>query len=223
MKRILVPFSAMHTPLNVMALSAKISKERSVPVHGIFLKEPTEGLRFRYPFPNDFPLTEEKLSSEDIAAENSRLIDDKIKLFKDDVEAEGVAYKIEKDISVKQFIDEISDTDLLMTDTRADFLEEVLPHLKCPAYLVSEEELPEKVIFLYDSSDSGQYAVKTYTSFFPEWRNLPTSVVSINLNEKKEKEIEAYIKNELQPHYGNLRVQSLHGNKEKELIAFLEK
>lgn len=200
MKRILVPFSAMHTPLNVMAFAAKISKEHSVPVHGIFLKEPTEGPRFRYPFPNDFPLTEEKLSSEDIEAENNKLVDDKIKLFKDDVGAEGIAYKIEKDISVKQFIDEISDTDLLVTDARADFLEEVLPHLRCPAYLVLESELPEKVIFLYYSSDSGQHAVKMYTSFFPEWQDVPTSVVSINLNEKKEKEIEAYIKNELQPH-----------------------
>lgn len=222
MKRILIPFAATHSPVNLLAFTAKILKEHSVPVHGIFLKEPTEGSRFRYPFPNDFPLTEEKHSAEDIAVENSKLMDDKIKLFKDDCEAEGIVYKIEKDISVKQFVDETSDTDLLITDTRAVFLEEVLPHLRCPACLVAESELPRKAVLLYDGSDSGKHAVKMYTSFFPEWRNLPTSVVSINVSQKEDKEIEDYIKNELQPLYENLRVQSLHGNKEKELITFLE-
>lgn len=116
----------------------------------------------------------------------------------------------------------LPETDLMITDTRADFLEEVLPHLNCPAYLVSENELPAKAVLLYDGSDSGEHAVKMYTSFLPEWLSLPTTVVSINLNEKEHSKIESFIKNELQPHFGNLSIQSLQGNKEKELIAFLE-
>lgn len=222
MKRILIPFTVMHTPLNALAFAAKISKEQSVPIHGIFLKEAPESIGFRYPFPNDFPLTEEKLSSENIAAENSRIMDDKIKLFKDECEAEGIAYKIEKDISINQFIDETSDADLMVTDTRAVFLEDVLPHSNCPAYIVSESELPGKIVLLYDGSDSSRHAVKMYTSFYPEWLSLPTSVVSINLSEKEQKEIESFIKKGLQPQLKNFRIQSLHGNKEKELIAFLE-
>lgn len=47
MKRILIPFEVIHAPLNALACAAKISKNRSVPVYGIFLKEPTEGFGFR--------------------------------------------------------------------------------------------------------------------------------------------------------------------------------
>lgn len=221
MKRILIPCAVMHTRLNVIAFAAKISKEKSVPVHGFFLKEPAEGDSFKYPFPNDLSLAQEELSPEYIAAENSKYLDDDIKLFKDECENEGIAYQIEKDISIKQFIDALTGNDLVLTDTRPDFLETLLSNLSCPAYLVSESEKPGKVVLLYDGSDPSKQAVNKYISFFPEWLSLPTSLVSINESENKQKEIELYAKT-LQPLFSNLIIQFLQGDKEKELITFLE-
>ena len=222
MKRIITPFTASNPFLDVLTLAARVSKEHAVPVHGIFLKEPAAGNDFNYLFPNDLSFTEKKGSTEDIKAENRHLINSEIALFEDECEAEGVTYKIEIDIPLEQLIDETLDTDLVITSTKADFLEALLPHLHCPAYLVSESEVPAKIVLLYDGSDSCSHAIKMFISYFPEWKGFPTSVVSINTSKKEQKEIELYTKNELQARFENLTIQSLQGNKEKELIAFLE-
>jgi nucleotide-binding universal stress UspA family protein len=222
MQRILIPCQVTHMRLNVIAFAVSISKEKSVPVHGFFLKDEPDDNSFNYPFPNDLSLTGKEVSQEYIAAEKNQYLDDDIKLFRDECENQGISYQIETDISIKQFNSKTSANDLVLTDTRADFLETLLSNIICPAYLVKESKNPDKVVLLYDGSHSSKQAVDKYISFFTEWLCFPTVLVSINESEKKQIEIEVYVRTVLQPHFDNLTIQFLKGDKEKELITFLE-
>ena len=156
MKKILTASGAIETPWHVISFATKFAKEHSAVINGFFLSRNKEKIDSQYPFPNDLSITEE-YNVENIADDNNALIDDNIKIFKDECEAAGIYFSADKDVSVQQLIDKTLDADLLIADTKFPFLERILPHIHCPEFLPSEKELPQNIVLMYDGSASSKF------------------------------------------------------------------
>jgi len=220
MKKIVTVFYAIDTPWHVINFATWFAKEQSAVIHAVFLKADKENFNADYPFPNDLSITEPD-TAERISDSNNELIDKNILLFKEECELGRIPFSARKNLSVQQLIDETADADLMVADSRSDLLEKVLPRIHCPAFLASEDELPQKVVLMYYNSTSAKLAIEAYLSLLPQFKNLPAYLVSINPEKAGEKEMEIYIKEKLQPHFTNLILKTLHGNREQEMKNFL--
>src|SRR6476646_2666654 len=156
MKKIITLFDVANAPWHVLTFAIKIAKGDGIPVTGVFLSERGAKTFLRYPLPNNMALTEDKLSDEIISRENALLMDDNIKLFTAECVNEGITFEIRKNVSIESITDECKSIDLIVADTRADFLDELLPKISCPACLTSENNLPEKVVLMLDEGDSSR-------------------------------------------------------------------
>jgi len=220
MKKIITVFDVQNTPWHVLSFAIKIAKEYGSPIDGIFLRPRSDKQDFAYPFPNDMELTKDRLSDEFLARDNTLLVDDNINLFSYECENSGVKYEIQKDISLDGLIDNCKSHDLVVTDTRADFLDQLLPRTSCPVCLTSGNELPEKIVLMLDENSSSRNAIDELTEVLPHFASLPSTVVSINLTNEQKAANEPYI-GQLGKKFSNLKVHKLQGNVEKELLGFL--
>jgi nucleotide-binding universal stress UspA family protein len=220
MKKIITLFDVQNTPWHVLSFAIKIAKQNSLPVTGVFLQYHKRSDQ-KYPFPSDLGLTKGKLSDEFISHENDLLTDDNINLFKDECENAGVNFEINKAMMISDVISKSAQDELIIADTRAPFLDELLPGISTPICLTSEDDLPRKLVLLLDEGNSSRNAIKTFAATLPQLTSLPAEVVSINLNEQQSSENEMYVTNNLQGLFPSLTIQRLVGNVEKTLLKFL--
>jgi hypothetical protein len=220
MKKILTAFYPSVTPIHIITFAVRFAKQNSALIHAVYLSESKERVNSDYPFPNDLSVTEDVSSAKNISEENSQLIEDYIKVFKNECLLNGITCSIEKDISVEQLIDKTADSDLLITDSEINFPEEVFSKIHCPAFITSTNEKPQQVILMSDNSFSGRIAIETYISLFPEYLRLTTSFVSVKPQQEDEKEMKIYFKERLQSHFPDLTFQKLDGKNEFE--SFLD-
>jgi nucleotide-binding universal stress UspA family protein len=223
MKKIITLFDVLNTPWHVLGFAIKIAKARKLPITGIFLEQRDPGSELKYPFPNDMTLTEDRLTGELISRTDALLIDDNIKLFKDECENEKVSYEIQKNVSIRDLINRTHKEDIIIADTKADFLEALLPKISCPVCLASENDLPTKLVLMLDEGSSSRNAIEKFGKVFPQLTGLPTDLVSINLSRDEQSANEEYIRNQLQPVFPALNIRILTGDTEKELLKFLSK
>lgn len=221
MKKILTAFYPSVTPIHIITFAVRFAKQNSALIHAVYLSESKERVNSDYPFPNDLSITEGVSSAKNISEENSQLIEDYIKVFKNECSLNGITCSIEKDISVEQLIDKTADSDLLITDSEINFLQEVFSKIHCPAFITSTNERPQQVILMSDNSFSGKIAIEAYISLFPEYLLLTTSFVSINPQQEDEKEMKIYFKEKLQSHFPDLTFQKLDGKVKNEFENFL--
>ena len=222
MKKILTAFHPSVTPIHIITFAVRFAKQNSALIHAVYLSESKERVNSDYPFPNDLSITEDVSSAKNISEENSQLIEDYIKVFKNECLLNGITCSIEKDISVEQLIDKTADSDLLITDSEIKFPEEVFSKIHCPAFITSTNERPQQVILMSDNSFSAKIAIEAYISLFPEYLRLTTSFVSINPQPEDEKEMKTYFKEKLQSHFTDLTFQKLDGKVKNEFENFLD-
>ena len=222
MKKILTAFHSSVTPIHIITFAVRFAKQNSALIHAVYLSESKERVNSDYPFPNDLSITEDVSSAKNISEENSQLIEDYIKVFKNECLLNGITCSIEKDISVEQLIDKTADSDLLITDSESNYIERVLTKMHCPAFITSTAEMPKKVILMYDNSLACKRAIETYISLFPQFANLPTCLFSINTEPEDKLEMKQYFEEKLQPVFSNLNLQIEYGNTKKEFKNFID-
>jgi hypothetical protein len=221
MKKILIAFYPGVTPWHVITFAIKFAKQNSAAIHSVYLSEKRDRINSDYPFPNDLSMAEDLNKEKDIFDESNQLIEDNLKVFKEECELNGVFFSIEKNVSIKQLIDKSAGSDLFIADSAFNFIGKVLTNIHCPALVTSTSEIPKKIALMYDNSSSAKLAIENYILLFPEFANLPTELLSINPNQEDEFETQQYFKETLQPHFPNLTLQVEKGNKKNVLENFL--
>lgn len=219
MKKIITALSPIDTPWPAMRISTQLAAKHSADIHLVFLTLPGEDIDYSYPYPNDLPVAEDFSDGKMISESNQELIKDKLNLFKQECESSVINLSFERNISVEKLIKESSNTDVLIADEGADFLSKILPHLQCPAFLAADDHLPEKVVLMFNNSDSSKLAIEKYSDLLPEFKNLPTFLLSIN--PKDENEIQNYVQKNLNDTYTNISTKSLTGKVDKQMEDFL--
>ncbi len=221
MKKIIVAFTLLDTPWSVLAFATKFATLHSAHIHAIFLRSGKEKTNSQYPFPNDLSITEE-YSGKNISTSDKEIIENNIKILKDECNSVGIHFTADKDVSISQLIENTWDADLLIVDSKFRLLENVLPHIHCPAFLVSNGEIPQASVLMYNASVSSQFAVERYISLLPEFKNLPTYMLSVNSEKSNSTANEKYFEEKLQPHFKDPALKILHGNAANEMKNFID-
>lgn len=219
MKKIITALAPIDTPWPAMRIATQLAKNHSAEIHLVFLTLPEEDVDYSYPYPNDLPIAEDFPDGKIISESNQELINDKLNLFKQECESAGINLSFERNISVEKLVKETSNADLLVADEGADFLSKILPHLHCPAFIAGDDHLPERVVLMFNNSDSSKFAIEKYSNLLSEFKDLPTFLLSIN--PKDENGNQSYVQKNLSDTLSDISIRSLTGKVEKQMENFL--
>jgi nucleotide-binding universal stress UspA family protein len=230
MKKLLVAFNATNYSSSLAEFSLRMAKQTDSVIHAVFLT-PKLAPVVHYPFPNDLPLASTGLvSTQEMEEENRKLVDSHLEFFRDDCAREGVACKIDPavDMSLEDLIDHSAFSDLVLCDAKEELggisTRELLVDTHCPVLLVpAQMQMPDRAILCYDESFSSVLAMKMYSYLFPEWKELATTVLSINPKGDNGLRFDDYLNDWLPQHFPNLEKQILQGNLQRELVSFIRK
>ena len=219
MEKIITLFNVLHAPWHVLSFAINLAKESGGNITGVFLSPSSK--HKTYPFPNDMNLTEETLSEQMISKENEELLNDDIKLFNDECAYSGISADVKSNVSIDQFIDDCKPEHLIIADTRAEFINTLLPKISCPVLLTGEKAAPNKSVLMLDERESSRHAIKKFAEVLPKFTELPATIVSVNLNDEQNSANAAFVKS-LHGTFKDLEVKKLNGNIERELLNFLQ-
>jgi len=219
MKKIITALAPIDTPWPSMRISTQLAANHSAEIHLVFSTLPGEDVDYSYPYPNDLPIAEDFSDGRLISESNQELIKDKLSLFKQECESAGINLSFERNISVEKLIKESANADILVADEAADFLSKILTHLHCPAFIAADDHLPEKVVLMFNDSDSSKFAIEKYSDLLPEFKDLPTFLLSIN--PKDENANQSYVQKNPGTTFSDISIKSLTGKVEKQMQHFL--
>jgi nucleotide-binding universal stress UspA family protein len=230
MKKLLVAFNAVNYSNTLAAFATNIARLSNSTINAVFLT-PSMAPVVQYPFPNDLPLASSGLvSTAEMMEETKRLTESHIRLFKEDCAKENIGCKIEDTdgITLDNLIDHSAFTDLILCDAKEELggisIRELLVDTHCPVLLVPENtELPTRAVLCYDESFSSILAMKMYSYLFPEWKEMPSTVLSINPKGDNGIKHDDYLNDWLPEHFLNPQKLRLQGNLQTELVSFIRK
>ena len=229
MKKILVAFNANNYSNSLSEFAIKIARKDNSIIHAVFLA-PSLAPVAQYPFPNDLPLASSLVSNEEMIKETQDLNDVHVQLFKHDCTNASIDCTIENsiDISLDDLIEHSAFADLILCDAKEElggfFTSELLVGTHCPVLLVPQTSgMPTRAVLCYDESFSSILAIKMYSYLFPEWKGLPSTVLSINAEVDSGIKHDDYLKDWLPLHFSNWKKQILQGNLQRELVSFIRK
>lgn len=229
MKKILVLFNGIDYPAHQIAYGIELAKTDQALLQAVVMRPVSLANTVSYPFPNDLALAQPPLVTYEDTRENTELIKANLKLFADECKEAGVKSVAQPDtLSIDELIEQTAFSDLVLAGAKISFgdysLEELLADTHCPVLIVTEKaKLPSKAILCYDEGFSSMFAIRHYSYLFPEWKSLPTQVVSINPKGDKGVKYSPYIDSWLQQHFIDCQNTVLEGNLQRELIGTIGK
>lgn len=164
MKKIITVFDISDAPWRVLNFACQLAKKHAALLHGIYLYEPTGDTAFTYIFPNDLSLTKEEGTDEEINRENQQLVDDNVKLFREECERAGVESQVDVGFNLKQVEAESSSAAVLLADVNGEFVRKLIRHSKAPVCLIGGGDKPERVELPHG------YSEEKFYSTFPDLR-----------------------------------------------------
>lgn len=228
MKKIVVAFNAINYSSSLSAFAINIAKQTDSLLNAVFLTRSLAPV-VQYPFLNDLPLASTGLvSTVEMEEENRKMIDSHIGFFQDDCERENVRCKIDNTpgMTLDDLIDLSAFSDLVLCDAKEEIggvaTRELLADTHCPVILVpAKMNMPSKTVLCYDESFSSILALKMYSYLFPEWKEFPTTVLSINPKGDNGLRFDDYLNDWLPLHFSNLDKKILQGNLQRELVSYI--
>jgi len=218
MKKIFVLFNGISAPWHITTFAFNIAKSNNASLHVVFLNDEVSD----YPYPSDITSVQKSYSPKREKADNKKLEEKNIALFKTMCDDEKVGCHFEQDVSLKNLVNFSPGADILITDSHDNFqryaLKDLLARVKCPVCLISSNATEIKAnILLYDGSDNSIHAIETYGHLFPKLCKKQSFILTIN-----EGPISKPLSKSLLQKFTNTTTLSLSGNSEIKLIEFLD-
>lgn len=234
MKKIIIAFDGLKHSDAAIDYALDIAKDSSALLVGVFLHD-LSYLAMSYNYRWGLPFN----SAWDIKYQADPKDEEKIKtnvaLFSSKCEQQNIQYKVHVDrgIPVEELMRESIFADILIIDSRLAFSRisedelsaqfiELLTEVSCPVLVVPAKfEKIDNAILTYDGSQTSTYALKMYSYIFPEWRDLPTKLVTVNEDDEHLKE-KHHIEDLLNTKFSQLSIEVLKGHAKEELMTYLK-
>jgi len=229
MKKLLVAFNATNYSNALAQFAITIARHSNSVIHAVFLSP--SFVPVTYPFPGDLPLASTGLiSTSEMIEESRKLTEADIQLFREDCAEKNISCSIDRSINItlEDLIDHSAFTDLILCDAKEELggisIRDLLTDTHCPVLLVPQVvQMPARAVLCYDESFSSILAMKMYSYLFPEWKELPSTVLSINPKGDNGLKFDDYLNDWLPMHFPGLQKQILQGNLQKEMVSFIRK
>lgn len=234
MKKIIIAFDGLRYSDAAVEYATDIAKDSKALLVGVFLHDLSYlALSYTYRWGSPMANIWDPNFKPDPADEEK--IKTNVSIFSDKCEKEGLDYKVHvnRGVPVEELLQESLFADLIIMDARLAFSRmsedelsaqfiELLTEVQCPVLVVpSKFEKIDNAILTYDGSPTSIYAIKMFSYIFPEWRNFPTRLVTVNEEDKKLKE-KHHITDLLDKHFDEYFIDVLSGNARQELISYLK-
>lgn len=230
MKKILLVFNGETYNTHLAGFAIRMSRQINALLQSVFVSPFAEQIN-TYPFPGELPMMAEEITGvKQLQEEHHKLIQSNMDLFVDDCKKTKIEFKVttDTDITVSELIDLSAFCDLILCSAKEQYgsysFKDFIAGAHCPVILVSEgAKLPQKVILCYDESFSSVNAIKMFSNLFPDWKDVPTSIVSINPKGDNGSKYDDYLGEWISEHFSNVERIQLEGNLQKELTSFIGK
>jgi nucleotide-binding universal stress UspA family protein len=229
MKKLLVAFNATNYSNSLADFAIKIARQSNSVIHAVFLSP--SFVPATYTFSSDLPLASTGLiSTVEMIEESRKLTEADIQMFKDDCAAGNISCSTDysSDITLSDLVDHSAFADLILCDAKEELggisIRDLLVDTHCPVLLVPQVvHLPARAVLCYDESFSSILAMKMYSYLSPEWKELPSTILSINPKGDNGLKFDDYLDDWLPLHFPTPQKQILQGNLQKELVSFIRK
>jgi hypothetical protein len=226
MKKILLISNEFGFTQNVLRFALTAARADGSLLYSIFLQPLHESEELNYGFPNDYRLTGQNPTGDTYEQQDERLIASNLQYFKDECTAAGVPYAMDtqRQTTLRELIEHTWFADLVVVDADADLgpyrLEELLAEARCPVCVVPSRAADiERVVLCYDGSGHSLHALKLYSYLMPQWRDKPTTLLTVNSNQKPGGG-EEYLQGWLQQHFPAAERELLAGDAGKEIVRY---
>lgn len=215
-------FNGLSAPWHITTFALNIASQNSAIVHALFLKDESTD----YPYPSDIGSVQKDFSAKKEKADNKKLVDKNIEMFKTFCDDQEIECFFEREVSLKKLIDFTSDAQVLIVDAHDEFqkyaVKDIMAQVTCPVCLVSANATEIKTsILLYDGSENAKKAIGKYIDAFP-WLYAEKSYL-VTINEAADNdEGTKNVPQNFQQKFAKLEIVSLKGNLEKKLIEFID-
>jgi hypothetical protein len=192
MKKIIAAFDGLRFSESTLREAISLARQHNAHLVGVFLQEFVH---------TGFAVFEALVVQSAGGKEMVKQLDEKdtlaiktsISLFQQSCQEAGINYSIHRDkhTALRELLHESIFADLLVIDRYESFssLEENIPGwfmknllhgVQCPVWLTSKKEnLPKRLVFLYDGEPSSIYAMKMFTYLFPEMSGKEVKVLAM--------------------------------------------
>ncbi|HWB27165.1 MAG TPA: hypothetical protein VG738_16930 [Chitinophagaceae bacterium] len=234
MQRIVLAVNALELNTRSIDFAAYIAGLTCSKLTGVFLKEAIHDNAAALKTPFALPYVETITAEEEETVTDRKKISQNKALFESACVKRDVTFEIEifrGRVSEKIAMESrFADVILVGPDTCFDqskqegtptrFVRDLLTNAECPVIIVPEsfDEIDE-IIFAYDGSRSGVYAIKQFTYLFPELSS--TKITMLHITEGNAGIPGNKIKQWLEVHYPYVHEESLKGNPSDEMFGFL--
>lgn len=225
MKKLIIALDGQHFPHGAFEFVKNINNTSKVLLAGIFLSPVDYSKLLAFTGMEGMTLMPDWLMKN----KDEVIVNKNISLFRDACTAEGIEFRIHKDIdlmAISSLIEESRFADALLVSSELFYenvareqpnfyLEEVLKKAECPVLLVPEKYTdPVQIILAYDGNESSVFAIKQFAYLFPELAKKETMLLSFG---SQEEELDEYslITELVSRHYPNLKIQKLQMNNKK--------
>jgi len=231
MKKIILSLDGQHFPKGAFEFVKRINLENKILLAGVFLSPVDYSKLLAYTGLEGITILPEWL----VKNEDDVLVNKNIRLFEEACVAEGIEYRVHKDVdlmALSSLIEETRFADLLLVSSELFYaniarqqpnfyLEEVLKRAECPVMLIPERyEEPGQLVLSYDGQESSVFAIKQFAYLFPELVKKEALLLSIMPHEDELPEY-SLVTELVSRHYPNLKLQALHLKKQKDFAAWL--
>jgi len=231
MKKIILSLDGQHFPKGAFEFVKRINLENKILLAGVFLSPVDYSKLLAYTGLEGITILPEWL----VKNEDDVLVNKNIRLFEEACVAEGIEYRVHKDVdlmALSSLIEETRFADLLLVSSELFYaniarqqpnfyLEEVLKRAECPVMLIPERyEEPGQLVLSYDGQESSVFAIKQFAYLFPELAKKEAVLLSIIPHEDELPEY-SLVTELVSRHYPNLKLQALHLKQKKDFAAWL--
>jgi hypothetical protein len=236
MKKILIAVNASKVNMHVLDFACFLANLTHSTLKAIFLEkvygEPVPGVKWALGTPYLETVLETDIPENKVL---QALYKQNIEMFEQACDRRGVNFSIhfEKDISTDEIIAESRFADLIVADPELSFNERpenipsaftkvLLSKSECPVVIAPYkfEEIDE-IVFGYNGSASSVFAIKQFTSLFPQLADTKLTVVQIDDSDESAINQRNKIGELLQNNYSSIGFQQLQGDPADAMFEFL--
>lgn len=235
MKKILAVFDGVNYSDNTSTFGIDLARKTDSLLVGVFLHDLTYS-RFVYTYAWDVP-TQYYYGFQEIEEQENLKIKENVEVFRKHCITAGIKHKIHLDsgVPLQELLKESAFADLLLIDTTTSFLrigdrtpsiflKDLLSEAKSPILILPDKGQPiNDAVIAYDGSDSSVFALKMFSYLFPEWDNLPTTVLTVNHSTSNHIPKNRDLKDLAGLHFRNISYEVLNGDPETEIKKHLRK
>ena len=215
-------------PHHLLDFANELCKEDPCKVTAIFTNSLKRVDKDSYFFPSDINATDTDFTKASDEEEETRLLEDKMKLFIDYCEANSI-YHAARTITgnyLENINDETAFADYVLCDANLDLELFSMPNFissaACPVLLIpAATAFFDHVIFTFDGHISSIHAMKQFSYLFSKSKNLQVSLVTIVPPHNAVMDYDTLVREWITTHFPEANIEILQGDVKEQLPAYI--